>query len=93
MAERPTVLEATEPIRELWPIFHRLELALRIGIVVGGVRPTVGFGHTQIGEQERYRFGTHRHATISMETDLAWLDLLLLPRVGDGPSGQVRTLA
>ena len=53
----------------------------------------MGLGHTQIGEQERYRFSTHRRATISMETDLAWQDLLLLARVGGEPSGQVRTPA
>ena len=32
-----SVLDATEPIREPWPIFHRLKLALGIRIVVGGV--------------------------------------------------------
>jgi len=55
MAKLSTVLEASEPIRELWPILHRLKLALRIRIIVGGVRSAVGLGHAQIGEQEPYR--------------------------------------
>ena len=50
LAERPTVLEATEPVRELWPILHRLKLAFRIRIVVGGVRATVGLSHVKIGK-------------------------------------------
>ena len=68
MAKRLAVLEATEPVRERWPILHRLKLALRIRIVVGGVRATVGLRHAKIGKEEHYRFGTHRRTAIGMET-------------------------
>ena len=73
------VLDAFQPIRELWPILPRLGLVVGIRIVVGGAGPTVGIG-------------THRRARISRNDELAEQDPLLVARADDEPSGQLRTL-
>ena len=51
-AERARVLDALEAFRELRPVLERLELRFGVGVVVGDVRPAVGLGDAQIGEQE-----------------------------------------
>ena len=50
-AERLGVLDTAEALRELRLVFHGFEVAFRERIVVGGVRPAVGFGDAEIGEQ------------------------------------------
>ena len=52
------------------PIFQRLELTFRIRIVVGDVRPRMGLGYTQVGQQLRHAFGRHRTAPIGMQREL-----------------------
>src|SRR5271166_4708725 len=37
------VLDTAEPFGKLWLIFHRLEVAFREGIVIGGIGPAVRF--------------------------------------------------
>jgi hypothetical protein len=50
LRKSPAILKASEAVRELRAIFHGAELAFRIRIVVGDVRPTMCFGHTQVGQ-------------------------------------------
>ena len=41
-AEGPGVLQGAESVREAGVVFERLELGLRVGIVVADLRPAVG---------------------------------------------------
>src|SRR4051794_23370356 len=45
--EAPRVLQAAEPVREVWPVLERLEGSLRERVVVRGVRPRVRLGHAE----------------------------------------------
>src|SRR5664279_1448372 len=71
-AERLGVLDAAEALRKLRLVFHGFEVALRERIVIGGVRPAVGFGDAEIGEQECRGLGSHRTAAVGMESKLAF---------------------
>jgi hypothetical protein len=51
LAEAASTLDRAEALRELRSILEGLELALREGVVVGDVRPAVGFGNAQVAEQ------------------------------------------
>src|ERR1700686_5240124 len=48
--ERLGILDAAEALWKLRLVFHGFEVAFRKGIVVGGVRPAVGSGDTEIGK-------------------------------------------
>ena len=65
------VLDAAEPFGKLWLIFHRLEVAFREGIVIGGIGPAVRFGDAEIGEQERGGLGFHGRPAVRMQGQLA----------------------
>jgi hypothetical protein len=71
-AERFGVLNATESLRKLRPVFHGFEVAFRERIVIGGVRPAVGFGDAEIGKQQGRGLGSHRTAAIGMQGELAF---------------------
>ena len=71
-AERFGVLDATEALRKLRLVFHGFEVAFRERIVIGGVRPAVGFGDAEIGEQQCGGLGSHRAAAIGMQSELAF---------------------
>src|ERR1022692_3017102 len=88
-----TVLNAPEAVWELRAVLQGAKLAFRIRIVIGDVRAAVGFRDTQVGQQEGYRLGTHRGAAISMQRELAGLDVLFRATLLDQPLGQLRTLA
>ena len=45
LTEGATVLNGTEAVGELRSVLHGAELAFGIGIVIGDVRTTVGFGN------------------------------------------------
>ena len=51
-AERLGILDAAEARWELRLIFHGFEVAFRERIVIGGVRPAVGFVDAEIGQQQ-----------------------------------------
>src|ERR1039458_10320704 len=70
-AERLGILDAAEALWELRLVFHRFEVAFRERIVVGSVRPAVGFGDAEIGEQERRGLGSHGSAAVGMQGQLA----------------------
>src|SRR5208283_3501356 len=57
-AERLCILDTAEALWELGLVFHGFEVAFRERIVVGRMRPTVGFGDAEIGEQERCGLGS-----------------------------------
>ncbi len=55
-AEAVRVLLGPEPAEELGQVLERLELGLAVRVVLGAIRPRVGLGHVQFGEQEGHRF-------------------------------------
>ncbi len=59
VAEDAGVLDAAEPVGEVRPVLQGLELRLGVGVVIRAVRPAVGLGDSEVGEQERDRFGGH----------------------------------
>ena len=76
-AERLGVLERTETFREVGPVFERLELRFRERVVIGHIRPGVGFGHSQVREQQRHHLRLHRRPAIGVEDQLIPVDPLL----------------
>src|SRR6266702_4474480 len=76
-AEGARVLDAAEPVRELGPVLQRLELRLRVRVVVAHVRPRMSLGDSQIGEHQRHRFGGHRGAPVGVHRELSAPDRLL----------------
>ena len=50
LAENPGVQDGTKTIGELGPVLERFEVGLGERIVIGVVRPAVGFGDSQIGQ-------------------------------------------
>jgi hypothetical protein len=70
-AERLGILDTAEALWELGLVFHGFEVAFRKRIVVGRMRPAVGFGDAEIGEQERRGLGSHGTATVGMQGQLA----------------------
>src|SRR5674476_632448 len=71
-AERFGVLNAAETLRKLRLVFHGFEVAFRERVVIGCVRPAVGFGDAEIGEQECGGLGSHRTATVGMQGELTF---------------------
>ena len=70
-AEPLGILNTTETLRKLRLVFHGFEVAFRERIVIGGVRPAVGFGDAEIGEQQCRGLGPHRTTTIGVQSELA----------------------
>ena len=77
-AESSAILQTPKPRRKFRPVLHRLELALRIRIVIGYMGTTVGLGHSQVRQQQRHRLGGHRRAPVGVKRELSWLDVLAL---------------
>ena len=69
-AERAGVFDAAETAWKLGPVFERLELTLRKGIVVRDVRPAVRFRHAQVAQQHGHAFGLHRGASVGVNRQL-----------------------
>ena len=63
-------MQAAKAVRITRAIFQRLELGLRKRVVVGDMRTTVGFGHSQSDEQGRNRFGGHRAPPVGVDGQL-----------------------
>ena len=79
-AERPGVLQRAEVLGKRWPVLERLELGLRVRVVVGDVGPRVGLGDALVGQQQGHRLGGHGAAPVGVDRQLAPLDAL--PRAG-----------
>jgi|GEM_PF-2073527 len=65
------------------------ELALRVWVVVRDAWLAIGFGHAQIGHQQRHRLGGHRGATVGVDGQIAGHDALLSACIGDQALGQL----
>ena len=50
-AERLGILDTAETFGETRPVLQRFELGLGKRVVIGNMRPGVGLGHPQDGEQ------------------------------------------
>src|ERR1700677_3942720 len=62
----PCLFDVIEALREIRSILQRLELRLRIRVIVGDVRPRMAPGHAQIGKEKGDGLGGHRAAAIRM---------------------------
>jgi len=51
-AKLPGIFDTAKSIREIRPVFQRLELRFGKRIIVTRMRPRVGFGYSQVGHQE-----------------------------------------
>src|SRR3954451_7145627 len=78
LAETARILNRAETVRVLRPILHGFEVRFGEGVVVGDVRPAMGFDDTEVGQQQGKRLRCHRRITIGMELELTWNDALLL---------------
>ena len=88
--ETPGVLHRPEPFRKLRAVWKRLERTLRIRVVMGDVRTTVGLGHSQVGEQQSHRLRDHRRTPDGVDRPLPLLDALSLTGLLDQGMGQAR---
>jgi len=76
LTEGTAVLNAAEAIREFRTVLHGAELAFRVRIVVGDIRPAVSLGDAQVGHHVG-RLGSHHAAAVGMDVELAGRDLVL----------------
>jgi hypothetical protein len=83
LAERPGVFDASEPVGELRPVLHCLEMGFRVGIVIADMRPGKAFGDAQVSKQESDRFRGHTGAPIGMDAQFVCLDHLFLAGLFD----------
>jgi len=93
LAVQPSGLDRGELLREVGPVFERLELRLGVRVVVGDMWSRVGLGDAEIGEQERDRLGGHRGAAVGMDRQLARSNPLLGKGLLDQYLGQWPGLA
>ena len=56
LAERTCMLDRVKSRREVRSVFERLELRLRVRVIVAYVRAAMALGDTQIAQQQRDRF-------------------------------------
>ena len=82
------VLDRAEARREVRPVLQRLELRLGERVVVGDVRPAVGLGDAQVGQQQRHGLGGHRRAAIGVDGQLLAADALPGTGLADELLGQ-----
>ena len=69
-------LQGLETVRIVGAVFHRLELALGIRVVVGCVRARMAARHAQIGHELIQRFALHRPAIVGMQGKRVALDVI-----------------
>ena len=87
------IFDATEAIREVGPIFERLELRLGVRIVIGDMRTAVALGYIKVDQQGGHGFGSHAGAAVGVQGEAARGDVLLGGGVGDQLLGQLGGLA
>src|SRR5665811_2523444 len=90
--ERLGVFEGPEPFREGGSILHRLELRLRIRVVVRDVWPGMGFGDPEIADEQSNRFGRHRRSPVGVDRQGAPINTLCGDRVGEEPLSEMSPL-
>src|SRR5688500_12875495 len=67
LAEATGVFQTAEASRKRGRVLHCLELRLRERVVVGDVGTRMRPHDAQITQELRYRFGSHRPASVGME--------------------------
>ena len=93
LAVRACVLDATKASREVGSIFHRLELRLRVGVVVRDVRAAVALGDVQIHQQRGHRLGAHAGTAIGVQRQRARQHIVTCHGLGNELLGQLGALA
>src|SRR5713226_3409599 len=93
MAVGPGILNRAEARWERRAVLERLELRLRERVVVGDMRPGMGLGHAEIGEQEGDGLGGHRRPAIGVDGKLPAVDALPATGLVNEPLGQRGALA
>ena len=73
--------------------FSVLNCASENGLSFGDVRPRVGLGHAEIGEQERDGLRGHRRAAVGVDVSCSRADALAGARLVDELLGQRGALA
>src|SRR5665213_904304 len=76
LAEATRVFDGPEAVRETRAVFQGAELAFRIWIVIGDMRPAVGLDDAQISQQQGHWFGFHGRSAIGVDSELAGRDVL-----------------
>src|SRR5437879_6528179 len=65
------ILDRAEALRERRAVLQRLELRLRERVVIRDVRPGMGLGDAEVGQQEADGPGGHRRASVRVDRQLA----------------------
>ena len=85
----PRMLDRREARREVRSILERLELRLRVRIVIGDVWPAVRLDHIEVHEERGHRLGPHARTAIRVQRQGPRRDTLLVHRVGDELLGEL----
>jgi len=93
LTEGAAVLNAAEAIRKLGTVLQSAELAFRVRVVVGNIRPTMSLGDTQVGHQKGHRLGRHHPAAVGVDVELAGRNLVLADGFLNELPGQFSALA
>ena len=91
-AESVRILITTKALGKLRAIFHGLELALRVPIVIGDIGPAVGLGHSQFSQEKSHGLRCHRRSPIRMHRESPRKDIVALKRLLDEFLGQLPRL-
>ena len=92
-AEFSGILNASESIRKLRAVLHRLELRFRVRVVIGNMRSRVALDHAQVTEQQSNGLASHRCSTICVNRQLVTCDFLLPAGFGNQALGQGSTFS
>jgi len=73
LAEGPGVLDGTEPLGEIGPVFHGLELRFGIRIVVADRGSRMAFDDPEIGHEQGNGFRGHARPPVRVDEELPLL--------------------
>lgn len=92
-AEPVRILVTAKALGKLRAVLHRFELALRVWIVIGDMRATVGLGDSESGQKNCHRLGRHRCSPIRMHGKTPWPDIIAPDSLLDEFLGQLGRFA
>ncbi len=92
-AEGQRVFVAAEALREGRLVLEGLELCLGVRVVVAHMRPAVGLGHAEIGQEMSHRLGDHGRAVVGVHGQLPGPETLLGVGILEQALGEGRALA
>src|SRR5260370_39332888 len=87
------VLERAEAVWEGRAVLQRLEVCLRVRVVVRHVGPRMRLSHAQVGQQERHGLRGHRLAAVGVYREVIAPHALPNARLVDEPLGERGALA